>query len=206
MESTMETLTAIQRRRAVKQFDPETRLRPTEIATLFEAARLAPTSFNIQHWRFVHVTEPALRAQLRAAAWDQAQVTEASELIVICSDVQAWQKAPERYWREAEPAQRERIVAMLGDFYRDRDWLQRDEAIRSGALAAQTLMLAAQELGYDACPMIGFDFNQVAELIRLPADHVIVMMVAIGKAKAPAWARGGQLAQDEVVIANRFIA
>lgn len=202
----METLTAIQHRRSVKQYDPEARLSPTEVAILFEAARLAPTSFNIQHNRFVHVTDPALRAQLRAVAMDQAQLTEASELIVICADVQAWQKQPERYWRETEPAKRDYIVSLLGDFYRGREWLQRDEAIRSGALAAQTLMLAAQELGYDSCPMIGFDFDKVAELIRLPADHVIVMMVAIGKAKAPAWPRSGQLAFDEMVIRDRFPA
>lgn len=142
----------------------------------------------------MHVTDPTLWAELRAVAMDQAQVTEASELIVICADMQAWQKQPERYWCDAEPGKRDYIVTLLGDFYRGRDWLQRDEAIRSGALAAQTLMLAAQELGYDSCPMIGFDFDRVATLIRLPADHVIVMMVAIGKAKAPAWPRGGQLA------------
>lgn len=202
----METLTAIQNRRSVKQFDSEARLSDTEVKTLFEAARLAPTSFNIQHWRFVHVTDRQLRTELQAAAWGQSQVTDASELIVICADVQAWQKAPERYWQETDPAQRDRIVTMLGNFYRGREWLQRDEAIRSGALAAQNLMLTAQALGYDACPMIGFDFDQVAKLIQLPEDHVLVMMLAIGKAKAPAWPRSGALAEDEVVIKNRFVA
>lgn len=93
---------------------------------------------------------------------------------------------------------------MLQDFYRDRAWLQRDEAIRSGAMAAQNLMLAAEEMGYNTSPMIGIDFDKVAELIQLPKDHVIVMLLAIGKGTKPAQPRGGQLAMTELVIENQF--
>jgi len=93
---------------------------------------------------------------------------------------------------------------MLQDFYRGREWLQRDEAIRSGAMAAQNIMLAAEELGYHTSPMIGFDMDQVADLISLPEDHVIVMMLAIGKGAERAKPRGGQLELDEIVVSNRF--
>ena len=65
-------------------------------------------------------------------------------------------------------------------------------------------MLAAKSMGYDSCPMDGFDFDRVAELINLPADHVIAMFVAIGKGTKEAWPRGGQLGLDKVVISNRF--
>ena len=82
--------------------------------------------------------------------------------------------------------------------------MQRDEAFRSCGIAAQTLMLAAKEMGYDSCPMDGFDFEKVAQLIRLPDDHIISMFVAIGKGSTTAWPRGGQLAMGEVVIQDQF--
>jgi len=206
-EQFMNVLDAIQQRRAVKHFDAA-HVMPAEIEQQFlNAARLAPTSFNIQHWRFVLVKDPSLRQQVRQAAWNQAQITDASLLIVLCADVQAWQKQPERYWQELpDVATRELMVNMLQDFYRGREWLQRDEAMRSVGLAAQTLMLTAQELGYAACPMIGFDAEAVGQLIRLPADHVVGMIVTIGKATQAAYPRSGSLPYAEVVFDNQFPA
>ena len=58
-------------------------------------------------------------------------------------------------------------------FHEGREWLQRDEAQRSIGMAMQTLMLAAKAIGYDSCPMIGFDIDKVAELINLPSDYVV---------------------------------
>lgn len=201
----MNVLDAIQQRRAVKHFDP-THVMPAEIEQqLLNAARLAPTSFNIQHWRFVLVKDPELRAQVRAAAWNQAQITDASLTIVLCADVNAWQKQPERYWRDLpDAATRELMVNMLQDFYRGREWLQRDEAMRSVGLAAQTLMLTAQELGYAASPMIGFDIDAVGKLINLPDDHVVGMIVTIGKPIREAFPRSGAMSYEDVVINNRF--
>lgn len=191
-------------RRAIKAFDPEHRMSEAEIQQLLDNAIHAPTSFNIQHWRFVRVTDRDLRANIRAAAWDQAQVTDASALFVITADTQAWKKQPERYWRNATADTRDFLVNMIDDFYDGREWIQRDEAMRSGAMAAQTMMLAAKSMGYDSCPMIGFDQDQVAKLIQLPKDHALVMIVVIGKAATDAWPRGGQLALEDVVIQNHF--
>ena len=67
-----------------------------------------------------------------------------------------------------------------------------------------TLMLAAREMGYDSCPMDGFDFDAVARLINLPADHVISLFVTIGKKTREPWPRGGQLPMGEVVVTDRF--
>ena len=96
------------------------------------------------------------------------------------------------------------LVDWMGPFHEGRDWLQRDEAMRSIGMASQTIMLAAKALGYESCPMIGFDFKQVSEFIGLPADHVIGNMIAIGKGTKPAWAKPGQLPLEEVVIYDRF--
>ncbi len=96
------------------------------------------------------------------------------------------------------------MVPAIDDYYRDKEQVQRDEAMRSCGITAQTLMLAAKSMGYDACPMDGFDFEKVAELIRLPAEHVIAMFVAIGKGIKEPWPRPGQLDLNEVMIENRF--
>ena len=200
----METLAAIKQRRAVKHYDANFTIPSADMDTLFESALESPTSFNIQNWRFVHVTDAALRIQIREAAWDQAQVTDASMLLVMCADVRSWDKAPERYWQNAPQEAQDMLVPMIKPFYADREWMQRDEAMRSIGIAAQTLMLSAKALGYDSCPMIGFDGDKVAELINLPDDHVIGMLLVIGKAVQPAWPKPGQLALDEVVIENTF--
>jgi len=200
----MQTFDAIEQRRAIKQFDPGHRLSEAEEARLLSAALLSPTAFNIQNWRLVAVRDPALRQQIRAHAWDQAQVTDASLLLVLCADLNAWEKEPARYWRNASDGVRDFMVPAIDAYYRYRDQVQRDEAMRSCGILAQTLMLGAKSLGYDSCPMDGFDFEAVGKLIRLPDDHVMAMMLAVGKATAPAWPRGGQLTLDEVMVENAF--
>ncbi len=200
----MDTFDAIYQRRAVKHFDPDHKLSDDETSRLFEAAIQSPTSFNIQQWRFVVVSDPELRRQIRAAAADQAQVTDASLLIILTADVKAWEKDPQRYWRDAPEDVAELLVNWMGPFYQGNDRLQRDEAMRSVGIAGQTIMLAAKAMGYDSCPMIGFDADKVAELIRLPEDHVIGFMVPVGRAVKPAGAKPGQLALEEVMVRDRF--
>jgi len=175
-----------------------------EIRELLSLAILSPTAFNIQNWRFVVVSDRELRKQIRAVAWDQAQVTEASLLIILTADLKAWEREPTRYWVDAPEEIRQFILPAIGAYYRGRGQVQRDEAMRSCGIAAQTLMLAAKSMGYDSCPMDGFDFEKVARLINLPPDHVIAMFVAIGKATRSAWPRPGQLDLNEVVVTNRF--
>ena len=201
----METYEAIYQRRAVKHFDPEHRLTPDEEQKLLEAAIQSPTSFNIQHWRFVIIRDRELRQQIRSKFGNnQAQMTDASLLILMTADVKAWQKEPERYWKNAPKNVAELLVNWMGPFHEGREWLQRDEAQRSIGMGMQTLMLAATAMGYDSCPMIGFDLDKVAKLINLPEDHVIGPMVAIGKKVKDAWPKPGQLPLSEVVIENKF--
>ena len=200
----MDTFDAINQRRSVKAYDPNHRLTAAEETKLLGAAIQSPTSFNMQGWRFVIVRDPELRKQIRAAAVDQAQVTDASLLIVLTADLKAWRKSPERYWRNAPPEIASRLVGWMAPFYEGKEELQRDEAMRSCGIAGQTIMLAAKAMGYDSCPMIGFDPARVAELINLPSDHVISFMIAVGKAVKPAMPKGGQLDLAEVVVQDRF--
>lgn len=200
----MDTLQSIKTRRSVKQFDPNHRLTDQETRELLELAALSPTAFNIQHWRFVLVQNAELRRQIRAVAWDQAQVTDASLLVVLCADLQAWQKQPQRYWRNAPQPVQDFLLPAIHNYYHDKPQVQRDEAMRSCGMAAQTLMLAAKAMGYESCPMDGFDFDQVGKLINLPADHLISLFIAIGKPLQAAQPRGGQLSLDDIILIDRF--
>lgn len=195
---------AIESRRAIKGFDPQHRLSDAETERLLTLATRSPTAWNIQNWRFVLVRDPALRRELRAAALDQPQVTDASLLVVLSADLKAWAKQPQRYWREAPEPVRDYVVPAIGRYYTGRPQVERDEAMRSCGIAAMTLMLAAQEMGYDSCPMDGFDFDAVGRLINLPPDHAVAMFVAIGRGLRDPWPRSGQLPLAEVVIENRF--
>ncbi|MBT9614273.1 MAG: nitroreductase family protein, partial [Burkholderiales bacterium] len=165
---------------------------------------LAPSAFNIQNWRFVLVRDAALRGAIRKVAWDQAQVTDASLLIVLCADLKAWEQEPARYWKNTPQPVQDFLVPAIGQYYQGRESVQRDEAMRSCGIAGMALMLAAKEMGYDSCPMDGFDFDAVGKLIKLPADHVISFMLAVGKGVQEPWPRGGQLPLQEVVITDRF--
>ena len=200
----MDTFDAIYQRRAVKHYDPEHELTDDELRKLMETVIQAPTSFNIQNWRFVLVRDKELRRKIRAVANDQAQVTDASLLIVMTADLKAWKKSPDRYWRDAPKDVAEMLVNWMGPFYEGKEELHRDEAMRSCGIAGQTIMLAAKAMGYDSCPMIGFDPVPVAELINLPEDHVISFMIAVGKATKPAWPKPGQLPLEEVIVHNQF--
>lgn len=200
----MDTFETIIQRRAVKHFDPNHHLSQAEIDQLMSSVILSPTAFNIQNWRFVLVSDTQLRADIRAVSWDQAQVTDASLLVVLCADTKSWEKSPTRYWRNASQNVQDFLLPAIDNYYRNKEQVQRDEAMRSCGMAAQTMMLTAKSMGYDSCPMDGFDFDAVGKLINLPEDHVIAMFVAVGKALAPAHPRGGQLALDEVVINNQF--
>ena len=200
----MDTLQTIRERRAVKHYDPDFAMPAGDKDELLDLALQAPTSFNIQNWRFVLVEDTGQRQKLRAAAWDQAQVTEASMLFILCADVKAWDKEPQRYWKDAPQQAQDILVPMIKPFYEGKEWQQRDEAMRSVGIVAQTLMLAAKAKGYDSCPMIGFDTEEVAKIINLPDDHVIGMMLVIGKALKPAWPKPGQLDLGEVLIKDSF--
>ena len=200
----MSVTQAITSRRSIKHYDTHHKLTEQEIAKLLSLAMLSPTAFNIQHWRFVLVTDPVLRQQIRAVSWNQAQVEEASLLIVLTADLQAWAKEPSRYWQHAPQIVQDHLVPAIGHYYANNEHAQRDEAMRSCGIAAQTIMLAAKEMGYDTCPMDGFDFDAVGKLLNLPADHTPAMFITVGKAIKEAAPRAGQLDMSEVVIYNKF--
>lgn len=194
---------ALQQRRSVRWFDPKWQMSEEEFTYLMQHVVLSPTANNIQNWRFVRVTQKSQREAIRAVALNQAQVTDASELVIFCYNEKAWLESPERYWSDAPQEVAEIVLGNFSPYFTQPD-IERDEGLRSCGMAAMSMMLLAKEMGYDSCPMTGFYFDAVAEIIKLPPRHRIAMMVAIGKKMKEPWPRPGQLPLADVVVENQF--
>lgn len=199
----MDVKGAIESRRAIRKFEPAHAISDEETRALMNLVLLSPSAFNLQHWRFVLVRDTALRAEIQAACRMQPQIAEASLLVVVCADLAAWRGAPERYWPSAPDDMREALADMARGHYEGREQFQRDEAMRSCGIAAQTLMLAAQGMGYATCPMDLGDLDAVARIVALPPDHVVAMLIAVGKGVETPGPRD-RLDYDEVVRVDRF--
>jgi len=199
----MTLLNIIRSRRSVKHFDPDHRFTDDELRALLTAGALAPTSYNMQNRHFVCVADPKIKAKLVVAAWGQEQVRDASVVFVLTGNRDAY-KNTDRYLRNAPSPVRQQFEQMIPDSYAENDALARDEDCRSVGLAAMNIMLMATEMGYESGPMIGFDPEQVSEIVGLPPDHAPLMLIVVGKGTKPAWERLGLLDFEEFVSVDRF--
>lgn len=200
----MDAIQAINERRSIRHYDTTHRFTAAELDQLIDLSMQAPSSFNLQHWRLVNVTDPELRKQIRAAAWDQAQVTDSSLLFVVTADLKVWQKNPGVYFRNAPQQAQDMLVPMIAPFYEAKEQLQRDEAMRSVGLFMQTMMIAAKAMGYDSCPMVGFDPVKVAELVKLPADHAMATLLVVGKRVKDSYPKPGYVDKKTMIVENHF--
>ena len=200
----MDVFEAIETRRAIKKFDPTYKMSQIDVKKLMEHVILAPTSYNQQNWRFVISTDQDVKEKISIAARGQAQPKDGSLVVVLCGNMDAWKTEPLRYWKNHPSEKQETVKAALERKYDGNPQNLRDEAVRSCGMAAQTIMLAAKQMGLDSCPMVGFEYDELANVINLPENHMIVMMVVVGKRAQDASQRGGQLSLDEVVFENKF--
>ncbi len=200
----MDVFEAVSTRRAIKKFDPTHKMSSDDVKKLMEHVILSPTSYNQQNWRFVYVTDQDVKEKISEAARGQAQPKDGSLVVVLCGDMTAWKTEPFRYWKNHPTEKQELVKASLERKYSTDEQAQRDEAIRSCGMAAQTIMLAARDMGLDSCPMVGFEYDELAKIINLPENHLIVMMVVVGKRAEDAAQRGGQLPLNQVAFENSF--
>lgn len=200
----MDTFEAINTRRAIKKFDSTYKMSPEQVSSLMELTILSPTSYNQQNWRFITVTDQLIKEQISKAARNQSQPSDGSLVIILCGNMNAWKEDPLRYWKNSTLEKQEYVKKALHTKYAENPQNQRDEAMRSCGFAGQTIMLAARQMGLDSCPMVGFEYDELAKIINLPEDYLIVLMIVVGKAAEPANSRGGQLSLDKVVFENRF--
>jgi len=168
-------------RHSVRRYQPGLDITDAELQAIFHLVQLSPSSFNLQHWRFVVVRDPARKHELRGLSFGQQQVEDCAAVVLVCGRLDAHEDAASLY-AEASAELREKFVPMIAGVYAGQAGLQREEAIRSGALAAMSLMYAAKATGWDSGPMIGFDAARVGSLLELPENLLPVMMVTLGKA------------------------
>lgn len=187
----------------MKHFDPEHTMTDDEVRNLLRYTVLAPTSFNIQNRHFVCVRDRAVKQELQKAAFNQRQVGDCSLVVAITGNDHA-HRATHRYLRHAPDEVRNALEPMILSAYDDDADALAAETCRSTGLAAMVLMLVALDMGYDTCPMIGFDPKGVSTVLGLPPHCAPQLLVTVGKALEPAHPRLGLLSLDETVSLDRF--
>jgi nitroreductase len=188
------TLELILQRTSVNRFDPAFAIDDATIRELVRYASEAPSAYNFQNWRFIAVRTPAHKARLCEMAYGQKKVQEASVTFIVCGRLRPHLRLREAMqpFVAAGHLEAAAVDAMTGSAtrsYADDLRMQRDEAIRSAALAAMTLMLAAQAMGLVTGPMIGFDPEQVRAGFGLGADDVPALLVTVGRPAPGNWPR-----------------
>ena len=210
-------LDAIFQRRAIKVFDPVAIPAATR-EQILSAASVAPSSFNIQPYRFYWVQSPKIKENAARLCFEQTPAVTASALIVAVADIGSWKSTAqcELQWMRTAGFTEKKIRdqerrAKLGKYFFIQGWFGVLGAIKwtilrvlhfwkimgtlpvarrgmfqwatkNASLACQNLMIAAEALGLNTCPMEGFDGLRLAKLLGLSSrDHEIVMVIAIGK-------------------------
>jgi len=160
-------------RYATKKMDPSKKVEPEKLEQILEAIRMAPTSSGTQPFEVFVVKNPELRDKIRAVGWDQAQITEASDLLVFAAwdnystdriDGVVAQMEDERGKSEMLTGYFENLKGM----YLPRDAeVNYNHAARQAYIALGFALIAAAEAGVDSTPMEGFDPEQVDEILGL---------------------------------------
>lgn len=172
-------------RYAVKQFDPLRKIDAATWSALEESLRLAPSSGGLQPWKFVVVNNPAVREQLVPAAFGQAQVRDASHLVVFTAKTnfgEADVDAHLRHMAAVKQISLEKLAGLramlVGGIVGAKDTAAREAwAARQTYLALGVLVAAAAVLGIDAAPMEGFVPAQFDSILGLKAKGLTATVI-----------------------------
>ncbi|MGN7470997.1 nitroreductase family protein [Brevibacillus sp. SAFN-007a] len=195
-------------RHSVRKYDPNATIPQGELNEILRLAASAPSSWNLQHWRFLVVTDPAIKEKLLPIAYGQQQVVDAYATIIILGDLEAYKSARPVYDSALEKGYvteqvRDTLIAQIEAAYKNNPEIARDEAIRNSSYAAMQLMLAAKAKGYDTCPMGGYDRDALVKELNIPSRYIPTLMLTLGKASVQAYPTA-RFGLDELVITNRF--
>lgn len=198
----------IKERRSAMKFQKGVTISREELNQLFAVNKYAPSAFNLQHTHYVVLTAPEEKA-LAYEASGQYKIQTASAVIIVLGDTKAYKQVGrinEGMLTLGMLSQMEYDleISSVTEMYESRGLsFQREEAIRNASLSAMQFMLIAKDMGWDTCPMIGYDEAQLASLLKLPAHHIPVMMITLGKAdESKVRPRGYRKPVDEFVTWN----
>ena len=172
---------AAEKRRSIRAFE-QTPIPHDDLEEILGVARLAPSAFNVQPWRFVVVETPELKTQLAAAAFNQRQVHSAPAVIVLYTDmVDALADLDAIVHPGMAPEAREGTKTTIRNMFAAQSEDERETwGQGQGYIALGYLLLAAEARGYQTSPMAGFDPAAVKKLLGLPENVRIPALVAIG--------------------------
>lgn len=201
----------IRSRRSVRHYDDAHKMTRDELKSLLAEAVLAPSSSNLQPWRFLVIDEQEGKEKLLPISYNQKQVVEAAAVIAVLGDIEAYKRADEI----AEIAVREGY--MTEEFAKS--FAERNRAgyggmsteqltriaLIDGGLISMQLMLAAKARGLDTVPMGGFHHEQFKEAFGVPDTYVPIMLIAVGKA-ATEGRPTARLAVEDVTTWGSFIS
>ncbi|MFO1444698.1 nitroreductase family protein [Bacillus sp. Bva_UNVM-123] len=179
----------IKERRSASNFLENNPISKEELTKIFELVKLAPSAFNLQHTKYIVVTEPETKEKIRSAAYGQYKVKTSSAVILVLGDKKAYKNAGKIYegllmLGIINKQEYDHMVEDTVSMYEMRgESFQHDEAIRNASLSAMLFMLAAKEKGWDTCPMIGFDPHAVKEALNIEDQYEPVLMITLGKEK-----------------------
>ncbi|MGI8314248.1 nitroreductase family protein [Halobacillus mangrovi] len=202
-------LTVAKERRSVRQYDADYKIEESEIRELLETAILAPSSSNLQPWRFLVIEDQSEKEKLSPIANGQQQITEASVVVAVLGDKKAYKNADQIYSQIAEKGNMPEdikemyvnsILENYGNFSEEK--LTRIAMI-DGGLVSMQLMLAAKAKGYDTVPMGGFDEAEFVKAFDVPDDYEPVMLISLGKGKKAGFEKT-RLPLDDVLQWNRY--
>ncbi|WP_416148716.1 nitroreductase family protein [Salipaludibacillus sp. HK11] len=198
----------IEERHTVRKYQPGIKMPEEELTEILEAAIQAPSSWNLQPWKFLVIDDPSKKEQLLPIAYNQQQIIDSSVVIAVLGDLEANKNADAVYQGAVDKGFmteeiKNTLVGQINDAYDGITPFPRDEAMLNPSLAAMQLMLAAKAKGYDTCPMGGFERARFKEEFHVPERYVPVMLLTVGKAAKPAHP-SERFSLDEVVVKNTF--
>lgn len=209
IEQPVTTVESIRSRRSVRSFIPHFTIPHEELKEILELATQAPSSSNLQHWRFLVIDLPELKEKLLPIANNQQQIVQASAVIAILGDKEGYRNAETIYNNAAragympEDTAQSFISRTVSAYSKLPPEKAREVAVVDASLAAMQLMLAARAKGYDTVPMGGYDSSKFMEAFGIPDRYVPVMLLPIGKAAKPGHPTI-RLPLDEVTFWNRM--
>jgi nitroreductase len=203
-----DTLKLLKERISTNLYDKSRQLSEAEIRELVSYAIESPSSYNIQHWRFVAVTKPEDKTRLKAVAYNQQKVEDAAVTFIVLGDLRGYEKIGEILSRSVEAGiLNQKVAGAWADSatkaYASNERFARDEAVRSASMAAMTLMIAAQAKGLSSGPMIGFDPEGVKREFGILDRYVPVMLLTVGYPAPGNGPRKPRLGVDEVLTFDR---
>ena len=178
-------------RKSIRVYDETVKISREEMLEMIEEATLAPSSVNMQPWRFVIVESDEAKATLKPLIrFNTRQNDTSSAMILIFGDMQCYEFGEEIYDKavaEGKMSQevRDQQIGAIIPYYKNFTKAQMNDVVKIDAsLAAMQLMLSARAHGYDTNPIGGFEADQIAAAFDLdPERFVPVMVLSLGKAE-----------------------